>query len=278
LYNRRKLSLREVLIRFHMEDVKYKAVPMDPSDSLQKYEDEAESKHKASYASSIGAIMWAALGTRPDIAYAVGKLARYTNNPGPQHFAALTWLFGYIKKTANYELAYPESDPNNAELSAYSDADWAGYLDTRRSTGGFLIMYGNCIFSWKSKRQSNITRSSTEAEYVQLSNTACELVSYRRLHEDHTKNATRVHVRPNTASTLYGNNQESISMALDTNYRARTRHIDVHHHYVREAVEKGMITLEYVNTKRMLADVLTKPLAKSEHARFTDLLGVRPRG
>ena len=67
-------------------------------------------------------------------------------------------------------------------------------------------------------------------------------------------------------------------MALDANYRARTRHIDVHHHYVREAVEKGMITLEYVNTKHMLADVLTKPLAKSEHARFTDLLDVRPRG
>src|SRR5450755_1321855 len=269
--------LRNVLARFNMEDVKIKAIPMNPHGVLQENEEKPEQDHKAekykaSYASAIGALMWAALSTRPDIAYAVGKLARYTANPGPQHFAALIWLFGYIKKTVNYELAYPEQDQNDAELSAYSDTDWAGCLDTRRSTGGYLIMYGNCLFSWKSKRQSNITRSSTEAEYVQLSDTARELVSYKRLHEDYEKTATRVRT-----TTLYGDNQGSISMALDANYRARTRHIDVHHHYVREAVEKGMITLEYVNTKHMLADVLTKPLAKSEHARFTDLLGVRPR-
>ena len=66
-------------------------------------------------------------------------------------------------------------------------------------------------------------------------------------------------------------------MAIDPDYRSRTRHIDVHHHYVREAVEEGKIRLEYVNIKHMLADILTKPLAKSEHARFTDLLGLRQR-
>jgi hypothetical protein len=105
-------------------------------------------------------------------------LSRFSSNPGPEHYAALEWLWGYIKWSLNYELVYSGENESltaysgaalKADMSmitGYSDADWAGCLDTRKSTGGYFIFYGNCVMAWKSKLQGNVTRFSTEAEYV----------------------------------------------------------------------------------------------------------------
>jgi hypothetical protein len=218
-------------------------------------------------------------------------LSRFSSNPGPEHYTALEWLWGYIKWSLNYELVYngdngdltaysgaaPKADMST--ISGYSDTDWAGCLDTRKSTGGYFILYGNCVIAWKSKLQGNVTRSSTEAEYVQLSITACEMVTFRRLVAKWLEGAVTIKIKPNTQSilTLYGDNQGSLAMALNIENRARTRHIEVHHHYVRDKVEDGTIQLDYLNTKDMLADMLTKPLQKAEHARFSALLGLRRR-
>jgi hypothetical protein len=153
-------------------------------------------------------------------------------------------------------------------LSAYSDADFAGCLDTRKSTGGYLIFKGDNLIAWQSKLQGNVTLSTTEAEYVQLSTTARELVWFKRL--ENAKPAT------NLRCTIRGDNQGSIKIATEPNYRRRTRHVDVHHHYVREEVENGTIKLEYVPSKENLADILTKPLPKPALATFTSALSVEP--
>ena len=106
------------------------------------------------------------------------------------------------------------------------------------------------------------------------------MVTFRRLLTKWSEGACTIKVRPDvrTSSTLYSDNQGSLAMALNPlENRARTRHIEVHHHYVRDKVDDGTIRLDYLNTKDMLADMLTKPLQKAEHARFTALLGLRRR-
>jgi hypothetical protein len=149
-------------------------------------------------------------------------LSRFLLNPGPEHYTALEWLWGYIKWSLNYELVYngdngdltaysgaaPKADMSI--ISGYSDTDWAGCLDTRKSTGGYFILYGNCVIAWKSKLQGNVTRSSIEAEYVQLSITACEMVTFRRLVAKWLEGAATIKIKPNTQSTStlyeYGDN------------------------------------------------------------------------
>jgi hypothetical protein len=128
-------------------------------------------------------------------------------------------------------------------ISGYSDTDWAGCLDTRKSTGGYFILYGNCVIAWKSKLQGNVTRSSTEAEYVQLSITACEMVTFRRLLTKWLEGVITIKIKPNTQSTLtlYGDNQGSLAMILNLENRTRTRHIEVYHYYVRDKVDDGTI-------------------------------------
>ena len=155
----------------------------------------------------------------------------------------------------------PES---NQSLMPYSDADFAGCLDTRKSTGGYVIFKGNNLIAWQSKLQGNVTLSTIEAEYVQLSVTARELVYFKALEgRMNGDQPTSIHC------TIRGDNQGSIKLAVDPSYRRRTRHIDVHHHYVREQVEEGVIKLEYVQSKDNLADALTKPLPKPALASFT---------
>jgi hypothetical protein len=197
---------------------------MNPSAILTKYEGQVTKQAVRRYVSEIGSINWASIATRPDICYVVLMLSRFLSNPGSEHFTALEWLWGYIKWSLNYELVY---NGDNSDLTAYSgvapkaaskadisiisgyfDTDWAGCLDTRKSTGGYFILYGNCVIAWKLKLQGNVTRSSTEAEYVQLLITACEMVAFRRLLTKWLEGAITIKIKLNTQSTLtlYGDN------------------------------------------------------------------------
>jgi hypothetical protein len=262
--------LKTVLERFNLENINPKDVPLNPGTQIEKFDGEAQQQHKAVYASAIGGIGWAAICTRPDLARGYAKLARYVDNPGPIHFKALQQLFGYIKGTLDYGLTYNTDGSEPAQsLTAYSDADFAGCLDTRRSTGGYLIFKGNNLISWQSKLQGNVTLSTTEAEYVQLSVTARELVYFKALEGKMNGNQST-----SIRCTIRGDNQGSIKLAVDPSYRRRTRHIDVHHHYVREQVEQGVIKLEYVQSKDNLADAFTKPLPKPALTSFTSRINL----
>jgi hypothetical protein len=127
--------------------------------------------------------------------------------------------------------------------------------------------------------QPQYSRDSHRTLVLSITITACEMVTFRRLLTKWLEGATTIKIKPNSqsTSTLYGDNQGSLAMALNLENRARTRHIEVHHHYVRDKVEEGTIRLDYLNTKDILADMLTKPLQKAEHARFSALLGLRRR-
>lgn len=198
----------------------------------------------------MGAIGWQQ-STRPDLAHTHSKLARFTANPGPEHFKALKQVLAYIKGTIDYCLIYDGARNN---LHAYSDTDFAGDIDTARSTGGYIIKKGNCVIGWRSRLQGNVTLSTTEAEYVGLSDTARELMWFRCLENAHDPSTLYC---SDERIILYGDNQASLKLATKPEYHKRTRHIRVYHHYVRELIQQGQLRVEYVRTDDMVADILT---------------------
>ncbi len=200
-------------------------------------------------------LMYAATATRPDISFAVGVLSKFNSKPSEAHLTAAKRVIRYLKGTTDIALRYSKTVDGN--LTGYSDADWAGDLDDRHSTTGNLFMMAGGAISWASKKQATVALSTAEAEYVALSAATQEIVWLRRL-------LTDLKVLPDGPTTLMGDNQGAIAIAKNPVAHARTKHIDIRYHYIREAVQEGMIELCYCPTNEMVADLLTKPLPKGK--------------
>jgi hypothetical protein len=208
----------------------------------------------------IGELQHLSNHTRPDITYAVNHLARFLKNPSSQHINAAKRVWRYVAGTLDNSLEFRKME--HLELEAYSDSDFAGDIGSSRSTSGVLIKLAGAPIIWKSQLQKEVTLSSTEAEYVALTEAAREICWVKNLFtelQDFTKmkwSAVKVHV----------DNQSAISLVRDHTNSRRSRHISLRNHFCREQHEKGTITVEYINTTKQLADVLTKP--KSPNALF----------
>ena len=157
-------------------------------------------------------------------------------------------------------------------LSGYSDSDWAGDYDTRKSTSGFIFGVGSAAISWSSKHQPTVTLSTCEAEYIGQTNATKEAIWLRRLLNE---------IRPETvnelqATIIYCDNQGAIALAKNPQFHARTKHIDIQHHFVREKINEGAVQLEYIETEGQVADGLTKALDKIRFERFRKAIGLEP--
>jgi Reverse transcriptase (RNA-dependent DNA polymerase) len=201
------------------------------------------------YRSLVGALLYLSTRTRPDIAYIVGQLCRFMNNPGREHWTAAKRVLRYLKGTASLGLRYSnETDP-----VVFTDSDWAGDPDQRRSTGGFVFMMGGGPISWSSHRaKSTSALSAVEAEYVAMCRAAREAAWTHEV----IRELTGV-VRP---IPMMVDNQGAASMAGNRRTDARTKHIAVKYHYTRDQVEAGTVTINDIRTKDMIADFLTKPI------------------
>ncbi|XP_060873977.1 zinc finger protein 514-like [Metopolophium dirhodum] len=154
------------------------------------------------------------------------------------------------------------------KLRGYSDADYVGDTTTRRSTSGFIFMMGDGIVAWCSQRQKSVALSTTEAEYIALSQSIQKLTWLTLLISDllETQGDTPV---------LYADNQSAIKLVKNPEYHKRTKHIDVRYHYIREKFSEGMFSLEYVPSKEQLADILTKPTPRPRFEELREMLGIR---
>jgi hypothetical protein len=260
----------DILRRFNMQDSKPISTPMDSSAKLSKEsspndENETQNMKEIPYQNAVGSLMYAMLGTRPDIAYAVGAVSRYNSNPGESHWRAVKRIFRYLKGTRDLELHYGKTGKT---LCGYSDADWAGDADDRRSTTGFTFLLGGGAITWKSQKQPTVALSTTEAEYMALCHSAKEAIWLKTLLRELGYQAG------DTPTRIYTDNQGSMALAKNAVHHARTKHIDVRHHFIREKLEAKEITIEYCETDRMTADVLTKALARPKHHYFVENLGL----
>ncbi|WVZ17643.1 hypothetical protein V8G54_010625 [Vigna mungo] len=204
----------------------------------------------ASYRRLIGKLIYLTT-TRPDITFAVNHLSQFMSAPTTTHQQATTRILRYLKGTPGTGIHFPCN--STIQLKAFCDSDWATCPNTRRSVTGFTIYLGNTLISWRSKKQSTVSRSSSEAEYRSLASTVCEMQWLTYLLHD-------LHVTYTTPALIYCDNQSAIQIASNQVFHERTKHIDIDCHIVREKVAAGLIKLLPISTTMQIADILTKPL------------------
>ncbi len=263
----------DVLKRFGMEDCKPIATPLDVNSKLVKltdeeYAQEAQSMSEAPYKQAVGSLMYAMIATRPDLAYPISVVSQHMARPGSKHWMAVKRIMRYLKKTIDVKLCLGGFD---IVLSGYCDADYAGDMDDRKSTTGYMFKVGLGAVSWNSKRQQTTATSTVEAEYMATSHGTKEAIWLRQLMAD-------VGCAQGEATTIMCDNQGSISLAKNPTHHSRTKHIDVQYHFIREKLDMGVIRLEYCPTEHMVADVLTKGLTRDRHERLVIAFGLKGFG
>ena len=172
-----------LLKRLGMQDSKPTSTPVEASSKFQSAASQAEPVNQKEYQSAIGSLMYLAVSTRPDIAFAVNNLAWFNSKPQKEHWTPLKRILKYLKGTTNIGILYKLDGAD--KCVGYSDADWAGYTSDRRSTSGYIFMFGACggPISWSSKKQKCVALSTAEAEYVALSGAAQECLWLRQLED-----------------------------------------------------------------------------------------------
>ena len=231
------------------------------------------------YASIVGAIMYAMLGTRPDLAYSIGQLTRFNSNPGPTHWKALKRVLRYLKGSVDFQLVYGAAPGYMSSASSgisgstvpvvgYCDADWAASVDDRHSITGTLFLVAGGAVSWQAQRQKSVALSSVEAEYMAACQAAKEAVWLRAL-------LMGLGLSNSTPTIIKSDSQGSIALAKNPEHHQRSKHIDLRYHYTREQVIDGVIEFLWTPTSEMVADQLTKPLTKEQHNRCMLGMGLR---
>ncbi|KAJ6733370.1 hypothetical protein OIU74_005177 [Salix koriyanagi] len=199
----------------------------------------------------VGALQYLTF-TRPDICYAINKVCQFMHAPTEDHWAAVKHILRYLKGTSSFGL-HLTRDPT-LTLHGYTDADWAGSVEDQKSTGGYIVFLGTTPISWKSGKQRTVARSSTEAEYKALADGTAEVLWLRYL-------LTDLCVSPSSATTIWCDNLGATYLSANPIFHARTKHVEVDYHFVRDRVTKKEIQIRFIPSKDQLADVLTKPLA-----------------
>lgn len=221
---------------------------------------------RTKYQQDVGTLMYAMLGTRPDIAFAVSCVSRFASNPTPEHVKAVERIYSYLRGTLDLQLTYRGEI---SDLKGYSDSDWGGDPETFRSTSGFVFNVGSGAVSWSSKRQPTVALSTCEAEYRGQTQASKEAIWLRSL----LQNLSPKDLSPH-ATVIFCDNQSAIALAKDPKFHARTKYIGVEHHWIREKIRNQEIQLEYIPTRQQVADGMTKPLPKDAFFAFRDALGM----
>ena len=257
-----------ILERFGMQDSRPVPTPMVPNSSKSNPLDSADPETDAAakdepYRQAIGSLMYLMLGTRPDLAYAVGKLSRFCEDPQQKHWMAVKRVFRYI--AGSKELGLKFDGHASLDLVGYSDADWAGDTKDRKSTSGFVFTLGGGPISWGSKKQTIVAVSTCEAEYISMSTASKEAVWLRRLVSDMLLDLVSTKLHP---TLIHSDNQGAIALAQNESVNNRNKHIDIAYHFVREVVRTKLVELAYLPSTDMPADALTKPLPQPAFAKF----------
>lgn len=201
--------------------------------------------------------------------YAVNLLtmfvSRYSKNPGKTHWLTIKRIFRFLKGTIDKKIVY-HREPD--DLKGYCDADWAGDLDQRKSTTGYIFTMQKGPISWCSRRQPTVAISTTEAEFMSMTSSIQELIWLKRLLKELAPKASERIV-------LYCDNNSAIQFAKNNSYSNRTKHIEIKTSFIREKIDSGTMELVHLPTEKMLADILTKPVVKAKQIFFSNEIGLK---
>lgn len=253
--------IKALLQAYGMQDAAPNATPMTTGLTFETEQDSGEQQHMQ-YAELVGGLLYLATTTRPDIAYATNVLSRFMTSNNDKHWRAAKGVLRYLAGTIQLGLVYGQREG----IQGYCDADFAGCQQTRKSTTGVVFtLYGGAIM-WQSKRQSIVTTSTAEAEYVAASAAVKEALWVRKL-------LATLGERTETIP-LGEDNQACLRMITSGDTNKRTKHVDVALHHVRDRVARGDVVFRYTPTRDMTADGLTKPLPAPAFRAFRSMLGI----
>ncbi|KAG8482658.1 hypothetical protein CXB51_023976 [Gossypium anomalum] len=268
LYLSQKGYIEKLLCRFNMRSAKPVSTPLAAHFRLSsalspQSDDEIEYMSHVPYSSAMGSLMYAMVCSRPDLSYAVSAVSRYMANPGKEHWKAVQWILRYLRGTTDVCLQFGRTEDG---VIGYVDADFAGDLDRRRSLTGYVFTIGGCAISWKATLQTTVALSTTEAEYMAITEACKEAIWLKGLFSELNEDLQ--------ISTVFCDSQSAIFLTKDQMFHERTKHIDVRYHFVRDIIARGDIVVSKISTHENPADMMTKslPITKFEHC--LDLVGV----
>ncbi|CAL1409432.1 unnamed protein product [Linum trigynum] len=242
------------------------STPMEQNLKLTRESgDLLDNEEQSVYRSLVGSLIYLT-HTRPDISYAVQVVSQYMGMARTMHMDAVHRLLRYLKQTQEVGMFFPaDGEP---VVEAFADADYAGCKDTRRSTSGWCIRVGRSFVSWRCRKQDRVSKSSTEAEYRSMSEVSSEMEWLHRL-------LGELDMACHRPMQIYGDNTSAIQIAINPVLHDRTKHIEVHVHYIRQLIAEGTIQVGYLSTEDQTADILTKALASSRHWFLSSKLMLR---
>ena len=208
--------------------------------------------------------------TRPNVAFAVGCLARYMSKPAIHHGYALKDLIRYLRSIINQRIRFGPGGDKHFKI--FTDADWASNKTDRKSCSGGVGIFYSGPFYWKTQKQKYIAKASCESEYIAQAIYAMQGQWTAQIFRD--LKMPEYIGRNGITVDMYGDNQGALALVKNPHLHERSKHIDIHYHYIRDLAEKGKLEITYIPTTDMPADGMTKPLARVAFERFKKLLGI----
>lgn len=252
--------------RFEMENSKPLSTPMESNLQLSKHGCSIDDRSvEVPYKQAIGSLIYLSKGTRPDISYAVNKLASYADSVKSSHWSGVKRIFRYLKSSSDLGLYYKANDNS---IISFSDSDFAGDIDTKKSTSGILLLVNGAPVGWRSSKQTTVATSTTNAEFISASLATSEIICARQFLSELCK----VNIEP---TVLYIDNQSAIKLIVNNQVHTKIKHIDVKYMFVREAIENKEVRVSYIETSKQVADILTKPLGTRQFEILRETIGLK---
>lgn len=240
-------------------------IPMGRQELLP-HEDYASAEEIRSYQRKIGSLMYVAVHTRPDVAFAVSRLARFMTNPGPEHHEAADRVLNYLAHTKYLGLQFGGDN----DLRVASDASFADNTLDRKSSQAFAMKLFGGMIGWRANKQDTVTTSTTEAELLALAQAAKESMFVSRLLKELKVKLDKERIR------IECDNRQTIGLVTKDNLTLKTNlhHVDIHNHWLRQVYSRGGIEVKYTESSKMMADGLTKALPRQSFERFRNQMGL----
>jgi hypothetical protein len=267
-----KNYIERIIKTFKLQDTKNTDIPLQPNQKLTKEllteDDLLRSRiDSEKYRTAIGSLIYLMVSTRPDISYTVSVLSRFMQEPRELHWRCVKRLLRYIKTTKDFCLIYSKKKVSKYELVGYSDADYAGSIDDRKSTSGYVFKLNNCIITWNSAKQKTVSLSSTEAEYIALTTAIKEALWLNQLLKELNRGLTEI--------KMMCDNKSTICLSKNPEFHSRSKHIDIKYHFIKEKISDKTINIEYISTDDMIADIFTKAVSRIKHYKALEQLTMK---